>query len=195
MSVGNIVLALLTAGAGVHYDRVYSADAKYCFDFREEAPVLLLVKQNDITVQSTEMCDPADCSHDYKSIDTEIDFIDTSGKRIARFWGGYSLMHLHSACYFGPPDMIIERTYKTVAKAVKIELPSRNLPWLGIAERLPEVPKKLLRFRGGVIDGRLKVKSECEPYYNDTHDLKFRAKIAGECSAAFLKKYDRDRRR
>ena len=207
MDVRKIILAVLAASAVVLSERVDSADADYCFDFREGKLALLLVKQKNIDVQTTGMKDPIDCGGYYESVETVIDFIDKSGKRIVSLTGYSAGIHMHSACYFGP-DAVIERTYEVVPTTICIELPPTNTPGLMFDGRIADVSeeslqfkyiadvsKELLQFKGKVIDGHIKIESECQPYYENKHEIKFRAKITGECAADFLKKYDRSLRR
>jgi len=194
MDVKKIILALLAASAVIHSEGIDSADADYCFDFREEKLALLLVKQNDIEVQTTGMKDPIDCGCYYERVETEIDFTDESGKSIVSLDGYYAGMHMMSVCYFGP-DTAIKRTYEVVPTVIDIELPSKNTSWLMYSRRVAEVSKELLQFKDKVIDGHIKVESDCKPYYENKHEIKFRAKINGECAADFLSNYDRSQQR
>jgi hypothetical protein len=58
----------------------------------------------------------------------------------------------------------------------------------------PELQKEeALRFSGQVIDAYLTASVTCEPGFDSTYTVKFRAKITGECDCDFLNKRKKNR--
>ena len=188
MDVRKIILAVLAASAGILAERISPADADYCFDFRGKRPLLLLVKQkHDIEIQTTGASDSIiDCEYYYESVQIDIDFIDKSGKPIVSFSHYYGGMGEFIGC--GPNGSI---TFGIVPTVIEIKLPSKSVPLWTLEKTTEEMSKDLLQFKNKVIDGHIKVDSECKPSYENKYNLNFRAKITGECTADFLKKHDR----
>jgi hypothetical protein len=186
MDVRKIFLAILAASAGILAERIDSADADYCFDFRNKPQSLLLVKTHkDLEIRDTVVAE--DISYKVIFVLSQIDLtkeleFDSRGYAYGMGWSSSN------------DDKTMP---KPITKQEIFEqLSFQKYMYLDFNER-PEydVKKELLQFKNKIVDGKMRVSVKYAPSIDTTYNLKFRAKITGECTADFLRNYDRSLRR
>ena len=170
----------------IHITKIQSADAEYCFDFNDWQPILILTEENSgLELRTTN--DSIECKSFSYLVKTIIDFVDESGDSIVSFHGGY----LTGTGVFGGAPIDIE----LLPSVISAEYPSIMRPWFIEERRKDTVLKELSQIKNKFIDGYMTVSPKCKNDFDTTYNFNFRAKITGECTADFLKKYDRSQRR
>jgi hypothetical protein len=186
MYIRMIIFAILAASAGILAERIDSADADYCFDFRNKPQGLLLVKTHkDLEIRDT--VEAEDISYKVIFVLSQIDLTKDLG--------------FHSRGYAYGMGWSSSNDDKTMPKPIikQVIFEQLSFPkymYLHFNER-PEydVKKELLQFKNKIVDGKMRVSVKYAPSIDTTYNLNFRAKITGECAADFLSNYDRSLRR
>jgi len=172
--------------------RVDFADAVFCFDFRTERLRLVLAKaNNNIKIRTAD--EITECETYFSVyINTEMDFLDESGKNIASIRESYltgSILGC-SDCHSTAVDKV-NRTLPSV-----LELDFQPEMSLIISEKLSKEDglKNLLLFKNKIIDGHITVIPNCKPDFSQAYKINFSAQIAGMCERDVFNEYGTEER-
>ena len=197
--------ALLSANLYVHSEDMDSVDGIFCFDLRGERPELLLVKKyNDLkvrTVKDTEepiLCESTNLRYgesDYigYGASAKIDFIDKSGKSVAVLKAMYGMSSGRIGMgsimnFYNTP----RRSFYPLRSEVQAALPGSLTVWnFNISQKEKDgFYKWLSQFKDTIIDGDMGISISCEPQ-KLSYEIKFRARIIGECDCDFFNERER----
>jgi len=177
-----------------------AAAADYCFKLNADEQELLLTRRyHELLVQMGE--EPVMCEYKYnsKSVSSEIDFRDESGKSIASFSSGIGGgFWNHMCCGEGCPEEKAPYPLPRESREDPPEKMYRQQSWsrrnkMSIEEK-DVMFKELLRFKDKIVEGHIKVEPRCAPHELE-YKAAFRARITGECSPEFLDSRGERRRR